>query len=83
MYLTQYMQAFFQLTFKAIREDEATVKLQAMEVWTTVAEQEFELIEISTSQAKPPARDLVDERDVVVSRDLCLLVLLQPRLRSR
>ena len=42
--LQSYMQTLFQLTFATIRSDEETVALQAIEFWSTLAEEEMELI---------------------------------------
>lgn len=42
--LKDYMQTLFQITFKTIKEDEEIVALQAIEFWSTLCEEEMELI---------------------------------------
>lgn len=46
------MQTLFQLTFATIRSDEEMVALQAIEFWSTVCEEEIELIEMSNECAE-------------------------------
>ena len=50
--LQAYMQTLFQLTFATIRSDEEMVALQAIEFWSTVCEEEIELIEMSNECAE-------------------------------
>lgn len=50
--LQAYMQTLFQLTFQTIRSDEETVALQAIEFWSTVCEEEIELIEVANECAE-------------------------------
>eukprot|EP00956_Cyclotella_meneghiniana_P015559 scaffold23871_cov73-Cyclotella_meneghiniana.AAC.2 len=50
--LQAYMQTLFQLTFATIRSDEEMVALQAIEFWSTVCEEEIELIEVSNECAE-------------------------------
>ena len=57
--LQSYMQTIFQLTFGTIRNDEESVALQAIEFWSTLAEEEIELIDLAaeaaeTGQPVPP-----------------------------
>jgi|EP00970_Alexandrium_tamarense_P004265 importin subunit beta-1 len=57
--LESYMQTLFQLTFATIRSDEEVVALQAIEFWSTLAEEEMELIDLAaeaaeTGQPVPP-----------------------------
>mmetsp|Transcript_39831 Transcript_39831/g.83258 ORF Transcript_39831/g.83258 Transcript_39831/m.83258 type:complete len:882 (-) Transcript_39831:529-3174(-) len=57
--LQSYMQTIFQLTFTTIRSDEETVALQAIEFWSTLAEEEMELMDMAAElaeagQAPPP-----------------------------
>ena len=58
--LQNYMQTLFQLTFETIQNDEESVALQAIEFWSTVAEEEMELIDVTaelletTGQQPPP-----------------------------
>lgn len=50
--LQSYMQTLFQLTFATIRSDEETVALQAIEFWSTLAEEEMELIDMAAELAE-------------------------------
>jgi len=43
--LADYMQTLFQLTFQTISSDEEAVALQAIEFWSTLCEEEMELID--------------------------------------
>jgi len=43
--LREYMTTLFQITFETIRKDEEQVALQALEFWSTVAEEELELLD--------------------------------------
>ena len=43
--LRDYMPTLFQITFETIRKDEEQVALQALEFWSTVAEEEMELLD--------------------------------------
>mmetsp|Transcript_29845 Transcript_29845/g.63298 ORF Transcript_29845/g.63298 Transcript_29845/m.63298 type:complete len:879 (+) Transcript_29845:294-2930(+) len=57
--LTNYMQTLFQLTFNTIRSDEESVALQSIEFWSTLAEEEMELMDMAaelaeTGQVPPP-----------------------------
>ena len=57
--LQNYMQTLFQLTFNTIRNDVETVALQAIEFWSTLAEEEMELMDLAaelveTGQPVPP-----------------------------
>jgi len=57
--LTNYMQTLFQLTFETIRKDEESVALQSIEFWSTLAEEEMELMDMAaelteTGQPIPP-----------------------------
>ncbi|KAL9179748.1 hypothetical protein ACHAXT_007718 [Thalassiosira profunda] len=45
--LQAYMQTIFSLTFATIRSDEEAVALQAIEFWSTLAEEEMELIDVA------------------------------------
>lgn len=49
--LQAYMQTLFQLTFGTIRNDEESVALQAIEFWSTLAEEEMELIDVAEELA--------------------------------
>ena len=40
----EYVNEIFNLTCKAAREDEEAVALQAIEFWSTIAEEELELL---------------------------------------
>ena len=50
--LQAYMQTLFQLTFATIRSDEEPVALQAIEFWSTVCEEEMELIDLANEYAE-------------------------------
>eukprot|EP00804_Cyclotella_cryptica_P027312 CCRYP_019635-RA/>CCRYP_019635-RA protein AED:0.18 eAED:0.18 QI:0/-1/0/1/-1/0/1/0/692 len=50
--LQSYMQTLFQLTFATIRNDEESVALQAIEFWSTLCEEEMELIELANECAE-------------------------------
>ncbi|KAL3822557.1 hypothetical protein ACHAXA_007668 [Cyclostephanos tholiformis] len=50
--LQSYMQALFQLTFATIRSDEEKVALQALEFWSTLAEEEMELNDLAAELAE-------------------------------
>jgi importin subunit beta-1 len=50
--LQAYMQTLFQLTFATIRSDEENVALQAIEFWSTVCEEEIELMEVANECAE-------------------------------
>ena len=50
--LQAYMQAVFELTFKTIRADEEQVALQAIEFWSTLAEEEQELMDVAAELAE-------------------------------
>jgi len=50
--LQSYMQTIFQLTFTTIRSDEETVALQAIEFWSTLAEEEMELMDMAAELAE-------------------------------
>jgi hypothetical protein len=57
--LQAYMQTLSQLTLATIRSDEAKVALQAIELWSTLAEKEMELNDMAaklaeTGQSPPP-----------------------------
>lgn len=57
--LQNYMQTLFQLTFATIRSDEESVALQSIEFWSTLAEEEMELMDMAaelaeTGQPVPP-----------------------------
>jgi len=60
--LQDYMQTLFQLSFQTIRNDTEKVALQAIEFWSTLCEEEMDLIEDSrqlgeaTGTAEPPSR---------------------------
>eukprot|EP00594_Rhizosolenia_setigera_P007556 CAMPEP_0178953028 /NCGR_PEP_ID=MMETSP0789-20121207/8185_1 /TAXON_ID=3005 /ORGANISM="Rhizosolenia setigera, Strain CCMP 1694" /LENGTH=865 /DNA_ID=CAMNT_0020634229 /DNA_START=36 /DNA_END=2633 /DNA_ORIENTATION=- len=43
--LRDYMPTLFQITLETIKSDEEPVALQALEFWSTVAEEEFELLD--------------------------------------
>lgn len=43
--LRDYMPTLFQITFESIKKDEEQVALQALEFWSTVAEEEMELLD--------------------------------------
>jgi len=43
--LADYMQTLFQLTFNSIKTDEEAVALQAIEFWSTLCEEEMELLD--------------------------------------
>ena len=58
--LQAYMQTLFQLTFATIRSDEEKVALQAIEFWSTVCEEEMELIDIAAEYAET-GRDVPPE----------------------
>lgn len=49
--LQSYMQTIFQLTFATIRSDEEAVALQAIEFWSTLAEEEIELMDMAAEAA--------------------------------
>ena len=50
--LQAYMQTLFQLTFATIRNDEEKVALQAIEFWSTLAEEEMELNDVAAELAE-------------------------------
>lgn len=50
--LQNYMQTIFQLTFQTIRSDEEAVALQAIEFWSTLAEEEMELMDVAAELAE-------------------------------
>ena len=62
--LTNYMQTLFQLTFGTIRNDEESVALQAIEFWSTLAEEEMELIDM--------AEELVENGQPVPPDQVCV-----------
>jgi len=43
--LRDYMPTLFQITFETIKKDEEQVALQALEFWSTIAEEEIELLD--------------------------------------
>jgi len=45
--LRDYMTTLFQITFETIKKDEEQVALQALEFWSTVAEEEMELLDVA------------------------------------
>ncbi|KAL7431561.1 hypothetical protein ACHAXM_002947 [Skeletonema potamos] len=62
--LQNYMQTLFELTFATIRNDEESVALNAIEFWSTLAEEEMELIDMAlefqeTGQPIPPEQTCV------------------------
>ncbi|KAL7549586.1 hypothetical protein ACHAWF_012850 [Thalassiosira exigua] len=62
--LQSYMQTLFQLTFATIRSDEESVALQAIEFWSTLAEEEIELMDVAAElaeagQTPPPENQCV------------------------
>jgi importin subunit beta-1 len=50
--LQSYMQTLFQLTFATIRNDEEKVALNAIEFWSTLAEEEMELNDLANELAE-------------------------------
>ncbi|XP_057519337.1 importin subunit beta-1-like [Amaranthus tricolor] len=55
--LEPYMQALFELTSKAVKEDEEVVALQAIEFWSSICDEEIEIqesFEIESDQSDPP-----------------------------
>mmetsp|Transcript_47014 Transcript_47014/g.56853 ORF Transcript_47014/g.56853 Transcript_47014/m.56853 type:complete len:869 (-) Transcript_47014:375-2981(-) len=60
--LKDYMQTLFQLTFATIKNDEEVVALQAMEFWSTLCEEEMEILDEildATERGIPPERECV------------------------
>jgi len=50
--LQEYMQTLFQLTYTTIKNDEETVALQAIEFWSTLCEEEMELLDEAQEYAE-------------------------------
>lgn len=62
--LEPYMQALFQLTSNAVKGDEETVALQAIEFWSSICDEEIELQEFETpdsGNSGPPHSQFVEK----------------------
>lgn len=62
--LQDYMQTLFQLTFATIPQDEEVVALQALEFWSTLCEEEMELIDEAAELAEQGLEPEPDRRCV-------------------
>lgn len=62
--LEPYMQTLFELTSKAVKEDEETVALQAIEFWSSICDEEIEIQEsfdLQSGQSEPPHSRFIEK----------------------
>nr|VDD47000.1 unnamed protein product [Brassica oleracea] len=62
--LEQYMQTLFELTAKAVKEDEESVALQAVEFWSTICDEEIDRQEYDspdTGDSSPPHSGFIEK----------------------
>ncbi|KAL2901998.1 Importin subunit beta-1 [Bienertia sinuspersici] len=59
--LEPYMQTLFELTSKAVKEDEEVVALQAIEFWSSICDEEIEIQESFSDQSEPPHSRFIEK----------------------
>lgn len=62
--LEPYMQTLFELTSKAVKEDEETVALQAIEFWSSICDEEIEIqdsFDLQSGQSEAPHSRFIEK----------------------
>lgn len=72
-YLAEYMDGIYESTFKAVREDTEAVGMQALEFWTSLAEEELFLMEEAFENPSTPSQS--NNYIQKVGQNLCDLLM--------